>query len=252
MSEAEPDWYDGFFDDVYLDELGLHIPHERTRHEADFVVERLELEPGERILDVGCGHGRHSLELARRGLRVAGVDLSPRSLEHARAAAVAEGLEADFERRDMRELDFDGEFDAVVNLFAAFGYFDDDADDERVVRGVARALRPGGRFLIETLNLLGLVPRYRDRTWEETHAGATLLAEHRFDVLRGRNEATWTFVRVDGSRRESRSRVRLFTPHELAALLERAGLRVTGSWGSYDGEELTMLSHRLILRAERP
>ena len=251
MSEAEPDWYDGFFEDEYLDEIALRFPAERTQQEVDFLLERLELEPGARVLDVGCGHGRHALELARRGFRVTGVDLSPRSLDLAREAAAGERLDAEFVRRDMRELDFDGDFDAVVNLFTAFGYFEDDADDERVLRGVARALRLGGRFLIETINLLGLAPRFQERGWVETSPGRTLLEERRYDVLTARIHATWTYVRPDGSRTSRRSRARAYAPHELAAMLERAGLRVTGSWSGFDGEELTMRSFRIALRAEK-
>jgi cyclopropane fatty-acyl-phospholipid synthase-like methyltransferase len=87
---ADPNWFDGFFEQEWLDEIALHLPDERTQSQVDFVVERLGLEPGARVLDVACGHGRHSLELARRAFRVTGVDLSPRSLELAREAAQAE------------------------------------------------------------------------------------------------------------------------------------------------------------------
>ncbi len=79
MTEIPSDWYDGYFEEEWLDEIALHIPEERTRKEVDFVLDRLELEPGARVLDVACGHGRHSLELARRGFVVTGIDLSPRS-----------------------------------------------------------------------------------------------------------------------------------------------------------------------------
>src|SRR6185503_17029472 len=103
-----------------------------------FVLERLELDPGARVLDVACGHGRHSLELARRGFAVTGVDLSARSIAVAREAAEREGLRATFVERDARDLDFDGEFDAAVNLFtSAIGYFDEEAENQRVVDGVA-------------------------------------------------------------------------------------------------------------------
>lgn len=251
MTEIPADWYDGFFEGAYLDEIALSIPAERTHAEASFVLDRLELEPGARILDLGCGHGRHSLELARRGFRVTGADLSVRSLELAREAAAAEGLEVDFVRCDMRDLDFEHEFDAVVNLFTAFGYFEAEEENQRVLDGVARALRPGGRFLIDTINLLGLVPRYRAHHWEELDGGLFLQA-HRFDILGGRNQAVWTFLQADGGRSELRHSIRTYTPHELARMLDRAGLAVVGSWGGFDGSELSMLSHRLILRADRP
>src|SRR5262249_31333874 len=145
----------GFFDDDWLDEIARTIDDERTKREVDFVVERLELAPPARVLDVGCGPGRHSLELARRGVEGVGGDLSTRSIEAARAAAADDGLDASFTRLDARELAFDAEFDAAINVFTSVvGYFDDEADNQRVVDAVARALRPGGSFLIDTTNLL--------------------------------------------------------------------------------------------------
>jgi SAM-dependent methyltransferase len=213
------------------------------------LAERIGARPGLRVLDGGSGLGGPMAWLAREhGCEVVGVDSSELFVSMAREA----DERSRYEVRDMRELDFDGEFDAVVNLFTAFGYFDEEEENERVVAGVARALRPGGRFLIDVLNLLGLPARYRERMWDEREGGATMLARHRYDMLRGRNEATWTFLHPDGTRSELRHRVRLYAPHELARMLERAGLDVVGSWGDFDASELSMTSRRLILRADRP
>jgi 2-polyprenyl-3-methyl-5-hydroxy-6-metoxy-1,4-benzoquinol methylase len=249
LSAVPSDWFDGYFEEEWLDEIALHIPEERTRKEVEFVLERLELEPGARVLDVACGHGRHSLELARRGFRVTGVDLSPRSIELARAAAASGGLDATFVERDARELDFDGEFDASINLFTSvLGYFDDEPENRRVVEAVARALRPGGSFVADTINLLSLARGFQELHWEEFESG-TLMVEHRaFDFERGRSLADWTFVRRDGSRKTIRHSLRVYAPHELIAMFEAAGLHVVGSWGSFDGEEISFDAWRLILR----
>ncbi|MBD0329144.1 MAG: class I SAM-dependent methyltransferase [Thermoleophilia bacterium] len=250
--DVPADWYDGFFEGDWLEVVALAISDERTQQQADFLVERLALEPGARVLDLACGHGRVTLELARRGYRATGLDLSARSLAVARGAAEGEGLEVDLIEADMRELPPTGDFDAVVNLFTAFGYFEDERENERVLEGVARALRPGGAFLIDTVSLLGLMGRYRDRMWEVQEGGVLFLQEHRFDVLRGRNEARWTFVHPDGRRSEIVHSVRAYAPHELAAMLERAGLPVEAAWGSFDGSELTRESWRTILLARKP
>jgi SAM-dependent methyltransferase len=247
---VDPHWYDGFFEREWLDEIALSAPDERTLKEVDFVVEKLELEPGARILDVACGHGRHTVELARRGYRMTGVDLSPRSIELAREAAERDGLEVAFVQRDMREIDFEVEFDAAINLFTAFGYFDEEDENQRVLDAVERALLPGGSFLIDTINLLGLTRRYQARMWEE-HQGTPMLMLNEYDLLRGRNNSTWTFLKPDGSRTELRHSLRVYAPHELASMLERAGLAVVGSWGGFDGSELSVESWRLILRARK-
>jgi SAM-dependent methyltransferase len=246
------DWYDGFFETSdWLETVAGAIPQERTVHETDFLVEKLGLEPPARILDLACGHGRIALELARRGYRVTGLDLSAASLERARRAAEEEGLGVDWVEADMREIPAGAELDGIVNVFTAFGYFDEEEENQRVLDGVARALRPGGRFLIDTLNLLGLAGRWRARLWDD-HDGTLLLQEHRYDVLRGRNEARWTFLRPDGSRGVLEHSLRTYAPHELAAMLERAGLRVVGSWGGFEGAELAIDAWRLILLAEKP
>lgn len=246
---APADWYDGFFEREWLDVVALATPDERTQQQVDFILERLALEPGASVLDLACGHGRITLELARRGFRVTGLDLSARSLELARAAANGEGLDVEWVHADMRELPAGARFDAVINVFTSFGYYDDDSENERVVHGVARALAPGGAFLIDTFNLLALARRYRERDWEERDGGVLFLQQHRYDVLRGRNNARWTFVHPDGRRSEIAHSVRAYAPHELAALLERAGLAVEGAWGGYDGSELSMDTWRQILLA---
>jgi SAM-dependent methyltransferase len=248
--DVPADWYDGFFEGEWLDEIALRIPEERTTAEVGFLVDHLRLSEGARVLDLACGHGRIALGLARRGFRVTGLDLSPRSLELAREAAAAEGVDAEWVLADMREIPAGLEFDAVVSLFTAFGYFDDD-ENQRVLDGVARALASDGMFLIDHVNLLGLGPRFLERTWNE-RGGVVNLIEHDFDFRRGTNQARWTFVRPDGARSELAFSIRVYAPHELVAMVERAGLEVVEIWGGWDGAELSFESKRLILLGRKP
>lgn len=246
---VDPRWYRGFFDREWLEFRDEVSPPERTQREVDFALEVLELQPGARVLDVACGHGRHSLELARRGFRVTGIDLSEPSIELARATAAAEGLGAEFLVADMREIPFEGEFDAAFNLFTAFGYLESEDEDQRALDAIARALRPGGAFLIETIDAVRLLRVYRDQGWNEHADGTVMLEQREYDFLSGRNEVVWTFVRTDGSRSELRHSLRLYTPAELAAMYRRAGLEVERAWGSWDGGELafTTAGIRLLL-----
>jgi SAM-dependent methyltransferase len=249
--DVPSDWYDGFFEGEWLDEVALHRDEERTAQEAEFVLDKLELEPSARVLDLASGHGRIALELARRGYRVTGLDLSPRSLELAREAAGREGLAVEWIEADMREVPAGEPFDAAFNIFTSFGYFEDEAENQRVLDGVVRALGPGGRFLIDTVNLLNLARRYRERWWHENEAGVVEVDEHSYDFLAGRNRARWLFLRPDGSRSELVHSLRTYAPHELAAMLERAGLEVVGAWGGFDGQELSFDSRRQILLARK-
>jgi SAM-dependent methyltransferase len=214
------------------------------------MLDELSLGPGSRVLDLACGRGRISIGLAQRGLRVTGLDLSPRSLELARSRAEAAGVEVELIHRDMRELDAEEAFDAVVCVFTSFGYFPTQDEDERVLAAVARSLVPGGRFLIELVNTIAIAKEFRERDWQELEDGTLWLEQRRYDQLTGRHEATWTFVGPDGTRSELRHSLRGYTPAELVAMLGRAGLEVDGSWGSWEGDALGEGS-RTILRARK-
>jgi SAM-dependent methyltransferase len=135
------------FDDDYLYFYADLFGAQRSDGEADLVARLLSLEPGMRVLDVPCGEGRIAGRLARRGCEVVGVDYTERWIELARERYP----EASFHHGDMRSLSYEGEFDAVVNWFTSFGYFDPQTND-RVLAAFARALRPGGRLLLEVHN----------------------------------------------------------------------------------------------------
>ncbi|MFA6029624.1 MAG: class I SAM-dependent methyltransferase [Elusimicrobiota bacterium] len=144
------DWWKGFFTpSVYpIEEL---TDSRSTRAEVLELRRRLRLPRGARVLDLCCGAGRHSLPLARAGLRVTGLDQSRPYLARARSKAsrLPKALRPLFVHGDMRKLPFEGEFDAVVNLWTSFGYFPDVEDDRRALRGVLKALKPGGVLALE-------------------------------------------------------------------------------------------------------
>ena len=250
MSEIAADWYDGFFESEWLDYLSLGTSSGWTDRTVDFLFEQLDLRPGARVLDLACGRGRVAIPLARRGLRVVGLDLSRRSLELARRDAAEAEVSIELLHADMRELDAAEEFDAVVNLYSSFGYFEAQADDERVLAAVARALVPGGQFFIDTINPIGLARMFRPTDWREFDDGTLMLESRTYDDLHGRTDATWTFVRPDGTRSELRHSMRAYTAAELVTLLARAELDVDGSWGSWEGIPLGD-GYRTLLRARK-
>lgn len=186
-----------------------------------FLVDALRLERGERVLDVGCGPGRHALALARRGLDVVGVDLSPDFVVLARDAARAEGLAARFEVGDVRELAFDGEFDAAVSLCqGGFGLLGGRDEPDALCR-IVRALRPGGRLVVTAFSA--------------AFALRHLEPGENFDPERGVLHER-AVVRDDtGAEREFDLWTTCLTPRELVLLAERAGLAVDGVYGVAPG-----------------
>ncbi len=139
-------WWTRAFERAYLTVYG-HRDEEEARRFAPHVARLLGLRHSSRILDLACGEGRYSRVLASLGFRMTGVDLSATLLEEAMRASPQLPGAPTYLRCDMRDLPFESQFEGVVSIFTSFGYFDDPADDLRVLRGVHRALVPGGRLL---------------------------------------------------------------------------------------------------------
>lgn len=241
----------GFFGPEYLVEYEEALPHERTVTEVDFIEKVLGLQPNTSILDVPCGHGRHSVELAKRGYDVTGSELNRFFLSEAQKAAEAVGVSVRFEQGDMRGLNFDEEFDVVLNLFTAMGYFDTDEEDRKFMAGVYRALKPGGQFLLDFMNRNWLIRNFKARDWCELPSGALLLTEREHDDVRGRNIDWRTKIR-DGVVGETvMTSLRVYTTNELVAMAESVGFTFKEAFGDFEGNPLELNSRRTILHFEK-
>ena len=251
-STTAPWWQRIFADGSYLRLWSPQLTLERTEREVAGVLDLLQPTPGTAILDLACGQGRIAVPLAQRGYRVTGLDLSEQLLDVAREAADAAGVAVEWHRADMRDIpaEWAGRFDYIINIFTAFGYFEDETENQRVLAGVARALKPGGRFLIESINRDGVMGRFRERGWRETD-GLLVCTEVSFDPIGGMASTVdqWD---EDGERQELHHSVRLYTPTELAAMLRAAGLELVATYGGLAGKELTHESWRMVLVAEKP
>jgi SAM-dependent methyltransferase len=236
------------FDEDYLYFYEDVLGDERSDLAADLVWRLLELEPGMEVLDLACGHGRIANRLAERGARVTGLDATPLFLERARADAERLGVEVEYVEGDMRELPWESRFDRIVNWFTAFGYFDDDEQDRRVLRAAHRALRPGGRLLIENNNLAELLGRWQPWVAVERD-GDFMLDRSVFDPVSGRARTERVIVR-DGTTRRTSFSVRMFVAVELRAWLRDAGFSSVESYDS-EGEPLTAHGRRMITIAHR-
>jgi len=243
-------WWEEFFDDSY-GRMGLEvIDAERTRVEVDFIVGALELKKREWILDLACGKGRHSLELARRGFsRVTGLDYTEDYLKKAREIKEAENLNVRLVQGDMRDIPFDAEFDAAYNYFTSFGFFADEKDNEKVIASVAKALKPGGRFLLETINRDQMIRNFFKLGWYERE-GEYVLKRFEIDLETSTLVSEWTYLR--GKRKTVRQvRIRMYSLHEMITMLRRNGLEFVSAWGNKEKELLTWDHHRMIVLAKK-
>ena len=248
---SEP-WYAKLFDEDYLRYYTGNLTPEQTSQEVDFITEKLELKPGAQVLDLACGHGRHSLELARRGYLVTGQDLSELFLAKARASAEVAGLDVRWVHADMRQIPFENEFEAVINWYTAFGYLESEEQDLKVLEAIHRALRPGGKLLLDTINQAWLMRNFLPRGWLATAEGGFLLEERSYDLLAGRNTVTATYIGPSGERIVTGHSIRIYTLVELARMLEGTGLELCSTWGGMDSSPYSIASRRLIVLAEKP
>ena len=248
----ERDYYDYFYVGGPSGSLSKEARERQSNEQTDFIVRELELPERARVLDLCCGWGRHAVNLARRGYRMTGLDLSTYHLRLAKAAARDAGVEVEWLHGDMREIPGRASrFDAVINMFTSFGYFENEDEDQRVLDRIRRALRPGGRFLIDTMNRDWLMRVFRESDWSERPDGGFTMERRRYDIQTGRIDVDWIYVASDGKRRQQSHSLRLYTFPELATMLSKADLSVRGTWGGFDGSELSMHSPRMIVLAEK-
>ncbi len=222
-----------FFTGIVLDFWRQVIPPEQTQAELVFIQEMLQPPPAGWLLDVPCGAGRHALPLAAMGYRMTGVDISVEFLRETRAKAAEAGVRVRWRRGDMSGLPWESEFDGAFCLGNSFGYRDH-AGMSAFIAAVARALKPGGRFLMDSGMLAEcILPNFEPRPW--VRAGDILaLMEHQHFPLEGRVETRFTFIR--GGKEETRVFSHwVFTLAEVRRMFEAAGMRVTGVYSSTDG-----------------
>ncbi|MFL5271494.1 MAG: class I SAM-dependent methyltransferase [Anaeromyxobacteraceae bacterium] len=249
MSDA-PWWSDeGFWEEMF----DFIFPPEHLAL-GDGVARRAAalagLAPGARLLDLGCGPGRVAVPLARLGYRVTGLDFQASYLARARAAAEQAGVEVELARGDISAPGFDQAFDAVLCLFTSFSYFADRAQDARVLRGAWHALRPGGRFVLETAHRDGVVRLMHVRE-ADAPGGRHFREEPRFDPVTGVLEARWTVESAAGSRSFT-SRMRPYSATELAAMLAEAGFVDVRFHRDLDGGAPSLDSYEVVAVGTRP
>ncbi|MBV8358455.1 MAG: class I SAM-dependent methyltransferase [Deltaproteobacteria bacterium] len=219
--------------------------------EVDRIIQLLELAPGASVLDFCCGVGRHSLEFARRGYAVSGVDRTHAYLERARAQASAEGLKVEFIQSDARSFSRPATFDAAVSMFTSFGYFEDPGDDFKILQILHTALRGGGRLLIDLNGKEVIARKFRDREWHQ-HDDGTLGLEER-KVRNGWEciDSRWILIGPGGKTWEGTITIRLYSGVELTTLLKRAGFSMVQLYGNLNGASYDDSAERLIAVAAK-
>lgn len=213
---------------------------EDTNWQVDFLVDQLQLHGTEKILDLACGFGRHSLELARRGYDVTGIDITPAYIAYANEQAEKEHLKARFICEDIRSITYDREYDVVLNMAdGAIGYLEDDEENRKIFSVIAKALKKGGKHFMDIMNGSYADTHFPCQLWD---AGQNCLTLSAFEWER--ESRTLLYGQIDYPYGETLSKpemtegnpIRLYTLDEISGIFSGLGLRISKSFADYSGK----------------
>jgi len=217
--------------------------------EVEQIVSLLKLEPGVGICDLCCGLGRHSLELGRLGYCVTGVDRTGLYIEQAKKKANEQGLNIRFVQDDMRSFCEPNAFDAVINVFTSFGYFEEVADDKQVLENVYKSLKEDGIFLIDIMGKEVLARIFQEKRWWEED-GVIILEEAKLAQDWSSVDSRWILIK-DGRRDEYRFSLRLYSAAQLRELLKSCGFGRVEIYGDLSGSPYDQMAKRLVVVAHK-
>jgi SAM-dependent methyltransferase len=252
----------GFFGEFYMEgdeskegylEGRKQTISERTCTEAEGVINLLELKEGSKLLDCPCGYGRHSNELSSRGIDVVGCDINSVHLGKAKKNAEDRALKTDFRKKNMIELDFQGEFDAVINMFYSFGFFETDEENMKVLENFYNALKTGGKFLMHTdVNMTRIESgKYKFDENRPLVSGNSLRVIDDYNKETKRIEGVWIITDKDGKSKEVDYSVRVYTKEEFTEMCLAVGFTKVTVYSDWDGSEYCEDAEDMIIIAEK-
>ncbi|MEO8181160.1 MAG: class I SAM-dependent methyltransferase [Deltaproteobacteria bacterium] len=244
-------WWEEMFSEEFLRAIPILSPRQLER-EVNFIEESLNVAPGGQMLDLACGAGQHAVELAARGYDLVGFDLSQSQLDWASGLALERNQRLQFTNGDMRELSYQESFDAIYSWNTSFGFFEEDKNLD-VAQRIFRALRPGGRFLLDVINRDFVVEQQPGQTWFEGD-GCVCIDDVTLDFITSRMRVKRTLMLTNGKNRECTYSLRIYGLHELGKLLHDVGFKILKVSGRPEmpGVFFGSTSPRVIILAGKP
>lgn len=254
---SKKQWYESLFDNYGI-QYDNEVFTKGTSGECDFIETEIGSDKFLRILDVGCGTGRHTIELTKRGYKITGIDLSESQLKRAKEKATKDNLSIDFQQQDARNLPFENEFDVAIMLCeGGFPLMESDEMNFEILKNVTEALKMPGKIIFTTLN--GLFPLYHsveEFCASETEDGNTTYRSNTFDLMTFRDHNITEITDDSGNKRTLECNERYYVPSEITWLLKSLGYNRIEIFGAKLGafsrsDKLTTEDFEMLVIAER-
>lgn len=237
------EWTENYFDKLYMKYFLLTQKEEITEQQTTFI--KTFLRPGGRVLDTGCGIGRHSISLAKKGFDVVGIDTSDIYLSFAKESSIKEEVRnIEFKKIDMRDMDYKKEFDGVINLWSSFGYYDDETNFE-ILKNLSEALKRDGILIIDIENRDYLLKNFVYETFKESD-GVFILERRNYHPLTSIITTHRFFIGKDLKKEYIRN-IRMYSATEMINLYKSAALKEIQVFGNFAGEKFSINSKRIII-----
>lgn len=257
MVIIKSDWWKRTFTPEYFTSYEEDLSDAHTNQQVEFVINNAGLKKTDKILDIGCGLGRHALQLAKIGYDVTGLDQSSNLIHIARTSALKEKIRVKFIKGDMRKLPFTDQFDVILSLFTTLGYFSYE-DNKAVIREMARILKPDGRLIIDLYDYQRVVDKYRTVGVPTTNKN---VYRYVHTYLRGNikvhDQQSYDFsTQVEHTKRQFIAQGKRFSYDlfltfyslkQYSEMFQEAGLSITRVWGDFEGRRRTSDSSRTII-----
>jgi 2-polyprenyl-3-methyl-5-hydroxy-6-metoxy-1,4-benzoquinol methylase len=250
-------WYESLFEN-YGEKYDAENFTHGTIGECDFIEKEIGFNKSLKIIDIGCGTGRHSVELAKRGYKVTGIDLSESQLARAKAKAKAQNLQIDFQKHDARKLPFENEYDLAIMLCeGAFPLMETDEMNYEILRNATNSLKAVGKLIFTTLN--GLFPLFHsveEFCTQATEEGNATYSKNTFDLMTFRDFNITTLEDDFGNKKELECNERYYVPSEITWLLKSLEFKKIGIYGAKLGaysrnDKLTTEDYEMLVIAEK-